>query len=905
MHPQPFRVSSGVGGSAGPDLSAPSVESSWLLKAKVLVPELPAGYVSRASLQQRFKGVLERRLTVLQAPAGFGKTTALADVVRHRKQQGVVVAWVSLDDDDTPNLLGGYLAYAFEEAGLDRALLRAHDAWNQSLAVQQMGMLARAIGLHEAPCLLVLDELDRLPRRTVQLVQLLLRRAPRNLHLALAFRVNPGLELATHLLDGGAVVDAEALRFSTDDIARFFDGSLPDAELAALEERTAGWPVALTVYRNTRAAEGKLLGADAAQITTNYIGMRLLGDLSKEDRGCLLDLAVFDWIDAELVDDVLGSSAARLRVVSSSSLHGLLPPVDTDVSVRRLHQLVRDHCFHVLSVENPVRKRSLHKQIAQALARRGQLTASWRHASAAGDNRLVGDLIERYGVCRLWLREGVTRLISAGRFLTPEITARYPRLDLLRCLILCLSSRRPEAAARFEAISQRTDGFARDRDEGDVDALALDRVFTQLALVGGADCLLPADLDWRLPAGNLGDERGRTLACARHTLLCVACYERASFEESRRHGLQAQACSTEHTRFGEVFVDACLGMAAMAQGRVEEAGRRYRRARRGGQEVLLLRSLPHGEHRRAADRARSRAEPREGGPAAHSEEPDGVAGSLGRRLHDGGRGERRADARAVRQPGGHQAAVEGGRRRAGRRYREPVEAHAGAAGVLPGGGGTPGRGWTGVARPRVAVRRVRAARSRVPVLAHDGGAVLRTGPVAGGTGRVGRRRSTCERLVHGCIGARFDPHAAKGTGAVDGRRSPRGTAGSGARSSGRFPSYRARHGLHEAAGAPSHRQPDAPSSAARHGPGRGSAGDVESMQATVDGSATGDEQLFSTRELDVLSEAARGLRSKEIGGRLGISDQGVRYHLKNIYRKAGVGKRADAIKYAQSLGVLT
>ncbi len=158
-----------------------------------------------------------------------------------------------------------------------------------------------------------------------ELLQLLLRRAPRNLHVALALRANPGLELATHLLDGGAVVDTEALRFSTDDIARFFDGSLPHAELAALEEHTAGWPVALAVYRNTRAAEGKLLGADAAQITTNYIGMRLLGDLSKQDRVCLLDLAVFDWIDAELVDDVLGSSAARLRVVSSSSLHGLLP----------------------------------------------------------------------------------------------------------------------------------------------------------------------------------------------------------------------------------------------------------------------------------------------------------------------------------------------------------------------------------------------------------------------------------------------------------------------------------------------------------------------------------------------------------------------------------------------------
>ena len=201
-----------------------------------------------------------------------------------------------------------------------------------------------------------------------------------------------------------------------------------------------------------------MAGADAAQVTENYIGMRLLRGLSKEDRGCLLDLAVFDWIDADLVDEVLGSSDARLRAVSLSSLNGLLPPVETDGAVRRLHPLLRDYCLELLSVEDPARKRFLHTRIARALDRRGQLTPSWRHASAAGDSRLVGELIERHGAFQLWLREGVAPLISAGRFLTSEIAAQYPRLDLLRCVILCMSSKRDEAAARFEAISQRTGG---------------------------------------------------------------------------------------------------------------------------------------------------------------------------------------------------------------------------------------------------------------------------------------------------------------------------------------------------------------------------------------------------------------------------------------------------------------
>ena len=421
MRPHSASAASSVTGSAGLGLLAPNAAFSWLLKAKVLVPALPAKYLRRVPLLKRLDGLLERRLTVLQAPAGFGKTTALADAVRDvrdRAKRGVVVGWISLDAEDAPNLFGSYLAYALEQAGVDlSSLLNGHDAWVALPAVQQLGSLLCAIERHQVPCLLVLDEVDRLPRGTVQLIHLMLKRAPPNLHVVLAFRANPGLDFATHVLDGAAgVVGPDPLRFSTDDIARFFGGGLSEAQLTALEQRTAGWPVALAVYRSTGASSGQLFAADALQLTENYIGTRLLCDLSREDRVCLLDLAVFDCIDADLVDDVLGSSAARLRVEASPLLNGLLPRVDTDGTVRRLHPLIREHCLNVLSIEDPDRKRYLHKRIAGALARRGELMPSWRHAGAAGDGPLVGRLIESYGACQLWLREGVTALASAGRF---------------------------------------------------------------------------------------------------------------------------------------------------------------------------------------------------------------------------------------------------------------------------------------------------------------------------------------------------------------------------------------------------------------------------------------------------------------------------------------------------------
>ena len=203
--PQPFRTASGDGAVGSSDVSA-SGAPSWLLRAKVTAPEPPAGYVRREPLQRHLEGVLERKLTVLRAPAGFGKTTVLADVASRVRGQGLIAGWISLDGHDTPNLFGSYLAAAFEHAGLDVTLLNAHDAWSSSPAVQQIGMLARAIERHAAACLLVLDEVDGLPTRTVQLVDLLVKWAPGDLHVAMTFRSDPGLELAPQVLNGEAMV---------------------------------------------------------------------------------------------------------------------------------------------------------------------------------------------------------------------------------------------------------------------------------------------------------------------------------------------------------------------------------------------------------------------------------------------------------------------------------------------------------------------------------------------------------------------------------------------------------------------------------------------------------------------------------------------------------------------------
>lgn len=565
------------------------------MPGKVTAPTLPATYLRRASLLQHVDAVLERRLTVLQAPGGFGKTTVLADVSRRKKKEGVLVAWLSLHQDDAPDVFGYYLARAFEHAGLDLAALNHDDAWSSSPCKQNLGMLARAVELHAHPCLLVLDELELLPRPTVESVDLLLKHSPSNLHFAMAFRFNPGLDLALHVLGGTAiVVKTEQFRFSRPDIARFFDGILSRSELRAVAKRTAGWPVAVMVARNMRDTGDEQLETDTSGLADNFVGVRLLRGLSAKDRVFLFDLAVFDWIDADVVDEVLGSSDARLAVSKLSSLEGLLVPVDRDRAVWRLHPLVREYCTARFAVANPARKQLLHTRIARALARRGHLGPAWRHAALAGDSRLVGELIEDAGLTGLWLREGSGGLVLAAGFLTSEIISMYPRLALLHCVGLHFAAKSDEAAALYETVARETRGFTRDRNGGDAQALLVDSAFAGAALAGGPSRFLEGGFRALVRDDAASERVGKRPglpSSVRSLARCAFFYQGARFEECFRDGRQVQVHMPEAMRHGHLFASIYMGMAAMVQGRVQDALDCYRRARLVGRDFFP--TAPH------------------------------------------------------------------------------------------------------------------------------------------------------------------------------------------------------------------------------------------------------------------------------------------------------------------------
>ncbi|MCY3620809.1 MAG: hypothetical protein OXH68_03750 [Gammaproteobacteria bacterium] len=282
----------------------------WLLRQKVMLPDPVEGFVERTALGARCDP-LRWRMTAINAPGGFGKTTLLAEACRRSRKLGTVVAWLTVDEEDGPATLATYLAFAFSEAGLDildpRAVSRDFEGRDY-----RINLLLNSIDAHGADCVLALDDVHRLrDPESLEIVNRLLQHAPANLHLALAFRYIPdGLDVATPVFSGrGMTIATDELRFQKPEIARFFATTLSRSELARLTESSQGWPIALCIHRNV----GEQTAPDvlAHDIASNWIETRLWTGLSDDDQDFILDIGLFEWINADLVDDVLGVGSVR------------------------------------------------------------------------------------------------------------------------------------------------------------------------------------------------------------------------------------------------------------------------------------------------------------------------------------------------------------------------------------------------------------------------------------------------------------------------------------------------------------------------------------------------------------------------------------------------------------------
>jgi LuxR family maltose regulon positive regulatory protein len=379
-----------------------------LLWTKLVAPAPRAGLVPRAGLQWLLKASLEAKLCLVGAPAGFGKTTLLAQW--RQAAGGGRVAWVSLEDSDNdPTRFWSCLVAALRtvEPGLGTVALEGLGGPSVELERLVVPSLANDLATVGGPLVLVLDDYQLITDPVChQTLGRFLDQLPAEVHVVLSTRRDPPLPLARMRARGElAELRAAELQFTGEEAAELLNGSMGLAlaaeDVARLAERTEGWAAGLVLAGLSLRGRPDPSGFIAAfsgddRHVADYLVAEVLERQPAELRAFLLRTSVLERLSGRLCDAVLETegSAARLRELERSSL--FVVPLDDRRQWYRYHQLFAQLLRLQLGVREPALVAVLHRRAAAWHQAAGNLDEAIGHASAAGEFGQAGTLIARH-----------------------------------------------------------------------------------------------------------------------------------------------------------------------------------------------------------------------------------------------------------------------------------------------------------------------------------------------------------------------------------------------------------------------------------------------------------------------------------------------------------------------------
>jgi LuxR family maltose regulon positive regulatory protein len=412
-----------------------------LLKTKVFIPQTRSGMVLRTRPMERFKACLNSSLVLISAPAGFGKTTLLAQWAS-QSQPRLRVAWISIDEgDNDPVRFWRYLVASIQtlQPSAGKAALNLLRSSQPSPVESILTALINELSDIAGDIAIILDDYHLIESKQIHDgITYLLEHMPANVHLVIATRADPPLPLA-HFRGKGTMLEigTEDLRFTPEDAALLFremnEPGLSADDIAALNERTGGWVVGLKMAALSMRGQPDIPKYIAAftgshRYVMDYLMEEVLQKQSIEVRDFLLKTSVLKRLSGPLCDAVTGHQGSRDILQNLDRGHLFIVPQDEERQWYRYEHLFADLLRHQLEAT------SVDEDIKGLHCRAGQ----WYQ-----DNGFPDEAIEHYLTAQEW--EQAIRLIKEnfiGKFRTGEFhtvinwvkqlpeSARYEDLSL-------------------------------------------------------------------------------------------------------------------------------------------------------------------------------------------------------------------------------------------------------------------------------------------------------------------------------------------------------------------------------------------------------------------------------------------------------------------------------------------
>jgi LuxR family transcriptional regulator, maltose regulon positive regulatory protein len=654
-----------------PQAPTPAVGAP-LLSTKLFLPRPRPGLVARPQLAQMLDAAATSPLTLVSAPAGFGKTTLVA---AWAQQQPLPAGWLSLDaGDNDPNRFLAYLIAALQSADPDAARdLHAALAGGQAPPIEAAAaMLINDLARLPHDILLVLDDFHVIDEPWIEgALATLVAHQPPQLHLLIATREDPPLPLARMRAQGGLVeLRAQELRFSPDETAAFLNQgmglALTPQQAADLDARIEGWIAGLQLA-GLSLQKSSNAGALIAGLTSShhfiltYLTEEVLRQQPPAVQDFLLQTSVLQRLTGSLCDAVRDQAGSPELLDALYAANVFLIPLDAEHTWFRYHHLFRDLLQSQLQRTQVDLIPTLHRRASTWYARHAEPAAAIDHALAAGDYADAVVLLETHA--RPLVLGGYAQTVAGWlQRLPPEWQAAGPNANVAFAWSLLLRGQLDEIERYLRNAEAGLGGTGAGR-AGESDASVGDACGPSASspsasgpgalhpAVGGRDGLRAEILGLRAGVVSLGGETERACAMAREAVAL------APADDTYVQGA---------TRF-------CLATACNYAGRTVEAIAAYREAlplcRSAGNALAAMLSVANlslllferGELQDAAGLCRRVIAEAEQVGSLHSPAVASVRGALAHVLYEWNElEEARLEAQAALELGqrsGHAAAV--------------------------------------------------------------------------------------------------------------------------------------------------------------------------------------------------------------------------------------------------------
>ncbi len=455
---------------------------SSLLATKLYVPKLRREFVPRLQLRftlfERLNAGLVCKLTLLSAPAGFGKTTLAAEWLQQSAIDNSRFAWLSLDkaDNDPTRFLTYFIAALRNvEAGFGEAALAWLQSANQSPSESVWTGLINEITSFSKEMVLILDDFHLITASDIHdALTFLLDNQPPHLHLFLITRADPPWPLARlrsqHELNEIRVGE---LRFTVEETAVFLNQimqlNLSPDELTTLDEQTEGWiaglqMAALSMKGRTDTAGFIKAFAGSHRYILDYLVEEVLEQQPADIQKFLLKSSILDQLTAPLCQIVTGREDSQMLLAQLEQDNLFIVSLDDERCWYRYHHLFADLLQNRLEQTFPELVPQLHMLASDWYEQAGYLMDAVGHGLAANNVEHVANLVEGKALSMMG-HGGLTTLLQWLTVLPDEVIETRPWLSVTHAWALVYTGQIDAVDAPVRHVEQALSRMSDDNDD--------------------------------------------------------------------------------------------------------------------------------------------------------------------------------------------------------------------------------------------------------------------------------------------------------------------------------------------------------------------------------------------------------------------------------------------------------